>query len=603
MNRNMTVSEENLFYHNSGTVAFVGGGNYANQISLSSNNPLYNLANLRGHNSGHLAFNSEVTVENDLTVSPSSSGSALNVGTVFVHGDVYASAAAGGGTAVIRLVGSSDQTVLGVRGSTLPNLEIASTGGVVTLSGTVEIARNLNHISGSVLADGSTLVFAGGSFNNSTITSNGLILDNLELEQGSHTNFYIVDEVEVLGNLTLNSVGGNAVLNSGSVHVHGDVIKASSISGAGGGLKIVFVGSNDQTLSGNDIVLLPSLEIAKSGGTLTIAGRHRIARDFTYVSGNVDLSDSTLDFSANSGHTHTTITANGLSFHHLEFSKSSHSNVTVIDEVEILGNLTLNNTGSTVQHISGTYLLHGDLVRAGSSSGGGGALIRLIGNTDQNITGNENYSLPDLEIASTGGVVRFSDRLRLTRGFTYTSGNVDLTGSTLWFDGSTSATLVANGLTVHHLELNKSSHSNFFVADEVEILGDLILNNTSSNATQNSGTYLLHGNLSSSGSSGGGAASIKLVGSGSQTYTHTGGVLPWGDFSVEKTGGVFTLNSNLSLNGSGQNMNLVSGDIEMNGYNLTVNSALTLEAGTSLSCSGGSLSYGSLSNSGTLNCP
>jgi adhesin HecA-like repeat protein len=74
-----------------------------------------------------------------------------------------------------------------------------------------------------------------------------------------------------------------------------------------------------------------------------------------------------------------------------------------------------------------------------------------------------------------------------------------------------------------------------------------------------------------------------------------------GPIWVNKLGGSVSLSANVSFDTAGQGMTLTSGTVLMSGHNLTINGQLTLDAGTTITQGGGTLSYGSLTNNGTIN--
>jgi hypothetical protein len=93
------------------------------------------------------------------------------------------------------------------------------------------------------------------------------------------------------------------------------------------------------------------------------------------------------------------------------------------------------------------------------------------------------------------------------------------------------------------------------------------------------------------------------VGAASTSLTiAAGSSVPGGNIVVNKTGGTtLSLASSAVLTGSGQNLSLTAGSLLMNGFALTVPGTLTIGAGTTLTRGGGVLTYGALTNNGTLN--
>src|SRR6185369_647127 len=71
-------------------------------------------------------------------------------------------------------------------------------------------------------------------------------------------------------------------------------------------------------------------------------------------------------------------------------------------------------------------------------------------------------------------------------------------------------------------------------------------------------------------------AKVLITGSADQTYTRTGTMNnPTGLWTLNKTGGVFTLNNPLNLDAAGQKLTITNGAMDLNGSSLTVNSTFT----------------------------
>ena len=79
-----------------------------------------------------------------------------------------------------------------------------------------------------------------------------------------------------------------------------------------------------------------------------------------------------------------------------------------------------------------------------------------------------------------------------------------------------------------------------------------------------------------------------LDGTGAQTIDATGGGdLANGTFTINKASGTVTLLSDLALNGAGQDLTITQGTLDLAGFNLTVDDALTVDAGGTIQLEGG----------------
>ena len=126
-------------------------------------------------------------------------------------------------------------------------------------------------------------------------------------------------------------------------------------------------------------------------------------------------------------------------------------------------------------------------------------------------------------------------------------------------------------------------------------------NLTSTNAYQMNGSVVVGGDLTwSSGSDGGGSATITLNGTNTQHITYTGGLFPSGAVLIDKSSGTVTLSSDISFNQSGQDLTLSGGILDLNGYALTVNDQFSIGSSGALYIHGGSHTEGTFTNNGTL---
>jgi hypothetical protein len=125
------------------------------------------------------------------------------------------------------------------------------------------------------------------------------------------------------------------------------------------------------------------------------------------------------------------------------------------------------------------------------------------------------------------------------------------------------------------------------------------------------GSFEIKGNLieqaKNAGDANTGSANYTFTGTANQTIYYIGNAgghyLPNGGITINKPSGTVTLTSNLFWYDAWQELTVTSGTLDMYGYNLTVPSTLHVGPGGTVLCNGGTLSYGSLDNTGgTVNC-
>jgi hypothetical protein len=99
-----------------------------------------------------------------------------------------------------------------------------------------------------------------------------------------------------------------------------------------------------------------------------------------------------------------------------------------------------------------------------------------------------------------------------------------------------------------------------------------------------------------------GSIVINVNGTGAQSITGGAGKNFPGHMTVNKTPGTtVTLASNFFQTGASANVTINSGNLNMSGYDMKVANILTIGTGTTLTRSGGTLTYSSIVNNGTLN--
>lgn len=132
-------------------------------------------------------------------------------------------------------------------------------------------------------------------------------------------------------------------------------------------------------------------------------------------------------------------------------------------------------------------------------------------------------------------------------------------GGTVVFDGSLANFTIPASFTLNNVTLDKTSSLRFFTNSTLAVTGTLTLINGSFDNTAFTGTVEAQGNVVMASTYDGGDAALRFGGSANQSYTNAGGVNMTGTWTVNKTGGVLSLASNLLL-GTSQTFNITSGE-------------------------------------------
>ncbi len=422
---------------------------------------------------------------------------ALNGGTLAVEGDLFARAGfASSGTATVLINGTADQTFTGFHNSTtgsLPNITIDKPAGTLTVSGGLRTGRNWTYLTGGLVTTGSTLVFTGG-----TITGSHT-LDGVQIRGGT---------VTIAAGTTLTAAGSldlvTGALNGGTLAVEGDLFARAGFASSGTAT-VLINGTADQTFTGfhnSTTGSLPNITIDKPAGTLTVSGGLRTGRNWTYLTGGLVTTGSTLVFTGG------TITGS----HTLDGVQIRGGTVT------IAAGTTLTAAGSldlvTGALNGGTLAVEGDLFARAGFASSGTATVLINGTADQTFTGFHNSttgSLPNITIDKPAGTLTVSGGLRTGRNWTYLTGGLVTTGSTLVFTGN----LTISG--THALDIVELRSGNVTVAagDTVSVNGLLTL----TNGNLEGGTIAALGDINLLDTFDGETGTLLIAGTGVQTLT------------------------------------------------------------------------------------
>jgi hypothetical protein len=588
------VTGSPTFNHNSGTIVF-------NSTTTATRNFTAGTASYYNFT---FAGNSMTTVTTDtLTVLGTLTLGGLgylNGGTIEAKGNVTASSLGQRGSTLVKISGTTNQTVNGTATTNyFPNLEIASTGGTVTLAGTIMFwGSNFTYTSGTLDAGTSTIKFNSAGTASSTFTPGATPYYNVYFGGYNYTTT-LVGTLTVNGLLTVgDSYPSGGTMNSGTILAKGDVTFVSY--GKYGSTLIKIAGSGNQTLTGTASGSVPAFEIASTGGTVSMVSTFLFRNSFTHTSGVVDAGTSTVYFGSTQ-----TITPGTMAFYNVTLA-GYVTTITLSGTMTVNGLLTLAGTSGSPPAYSngGTIVANGD-VTVGSYGIYGTTKIKIGGSGNQTLNSTAG-GMPELEIASTGGTVSISGVVLVNGNYTYTSGTVDWGTSTLQINSS--GFTVTPGAIAHGNVTLKGYTGTTTISGTWNINGTLTYASTScSPATQlNTGAIVASGDVVYSGCGMVGNSALTLAGSTSTNlnFTPTTAQKPNSTITVAKTGGTsVVMTSNASYGNTGQNLTISSGTLDLGGYALTVTNILTISSGATLRCNGGTYTAGSLSNSGTLNCP
>jgi hypothetical protein len=231
------------------------------------------------------------------------------------------------------------------------------------------------------------------------------------------------------------------------------------------------------------------------------------------------------------------------------YTISSVGNITVLNNLNLTGTLFFNIT-------TGVIDVKGNINSSNTATGcGGDAIININGNSAQTFTGSTTIgagAIPQLNINTTGSVtlVNFP---AVSNNFTYTAGTVNAGVSTFCFThGTAGAYSITGSLTFNHIAFPvNTSLMTIIIASSITATGDLTISGAA-NLVLNTGTININGNinLSNTGASGGGSATINIIGAGNENLDGTALVanqsrLPL--ININKPSGSLSLLGNISF--------------------------------------------------------
>jgi hypothetical protein len=505
----------------------------------------------------------------------------INTGTIAVLGNIIDnnSSTIGGGTGTILINGTGAQTITSTgiadQGK-FPGVTINKTSGTLVFPSLITVVGNWTYTSGTldVSTNNSTIVFA----NNLTI-SGSHSLNNISFEGSNNFAFTTAPGtiLTVLGNMAITGTL-NVTLTTGTINLIGDLNLTNTSTGGGGTTVIAFTGTTNQAIHSSLLVnqsTLPAVTINKTSGTLTFPALITVFGNWTYTAGLFDVTtnNSTVEFAGNVFFTGSH-SLNNVVFeatNNWTFVVNTGTLLTVTGTLTTTGinNIFFNTpvTGTTAIQAQGDIIINNT-----SATGGGTALILINGTGSQAFTGNAAAShglLPFVKIQKTSGTLTLNGIISVNRDWTWVSGTVLPTTSSLIFGGN-SLTITSSGMSFYNVTFTSNTST---LANSLTVLNNL---NITGAAILSPGTNTINlaGNWSNWGSGGFTEASstVNFNGSSLQTITTTAGENFTNEI-INNSGTGIQLANAVAVATS---LTMTQGNIDLNGKTLTLGSSALL---------------------------
>lgn len=416
--------------------------------------------------------------------------------------------------------------------------------------------------------------------------------------------------INLVGTLSLSDTNASvASISSGTINLTGNLTITNKGKGGTSGL-IRIAGNSNQTIDSSTATEpnIPSLQYISTGGTVTVNGNLRARGNLTYTSGTISDASTTYTLVDSK-----TIIGGGKTWGSVYVTTGTfdfNAGTMIVG-----GTLTLATSDLYTYISNGTLEARGNVVflsngKRTTTTG----FVKIAGSSNQTITSTAatNPWTGNFEIASTGGTVTIDGDITYaglagnTHAFRHTSGTVSWpTGAFRVSSDGATLNFYAGTIDYPNLIIQTSTGSSMNLqGSTVKVKGDFLAGDGAGfPGSITNGILQVEGNVTFNQNGKYGSAQMQLVGTNSSTISAATAGRVEGTWTINRGAGVVTLGANLGLSASSQDITIVSGTLDMNARNLSVNGTVTINSGATLTCNGGVLSYGSIVNNGTLNCP
>ena len=297
------------------TVAFTNGS--SNPYTISGSLVLNNIEFLASANQTiTIALGTVLTSQGDLTMA-GTGRITMNTGSLNINGNIFLNntAAAGGGTAVMNIVGTGNQsmdgTAVAISQNLLPLVNINKASGTLSLKGNISASRTWTYISGTVDAASfsSTVAFGGNALN---VTSTGMSFYNVTITASTIT---LTNSMTIMHDLVITA--GRLAPGANTVNLAGNWTDYGTAGFTEATSLVNLNGTGVQTVTSPGGENFASLTINNSGAGIQMNTNLTVATILAMSQGNINLNANNLNLGisvANNGtlnHMAGTIYGNG----------------------------------------------------------------------------------------------------------------------------------------------------------------------------------------------------------------------------------------------------------------------------------------------------
>jgi hypothetical protein len=428
-----------------------------------------------------VASGSTITANNDLNLGSGANNLSINTGTIAAQGNINITNTGtnGGGNGTLLINGSGNQTISGsgiINQGRLPAVTINKSSGTLVFPSLLTVSGNWTYSSGILdpTTNNSTIVFANsltitGSHTLNNINFNGA--GNYTIATAAGTTLTITGSMEISG-------PNNITLNNGNIDLLGALNLTNTAVGGGGTTVISFKGNTNQAITSTLLInqsRLPAITVNKPSGILSFPALITIRGNWTYVAGTMDhvTNNATVVFNnsltISGSHALNNITLEGSASY--TFTISTGTILTVTGTLSVIGgsNVTISTPVSGATAIEA----QGDISISNTGAGGGGtATILINGSGAQSFSSSATVGrgrMPFLKIQKASGTLTLSGTISESRDWTYNSGTVNASTSSVAFGGNNLA-ILSSGMNFYNVLVTANTStlsSNLTVANDL----------------------------------------------------------------------------------------------------------------------------------------
>jgi hypothetical protein len=365
---------------------------------------------------------------------------------------------------------------------------------------------------------------------------------------------------------SVNCYGINVGLN-----YTGTITQASALIIGAGGIEIkggTFTGATQSITNGGSFKQTGGI-FTDTSGTHEVTAAGTIADTWLVNAGTHTHNSGTIKISGTLAAIVNNTSAR--QFQHLEINTSGVVSGTFFVD----GNLT-RTLGTTLDadiSLKGNYL-----PLAGGSSSAGTGIVRFTAGV-----AGQSFSYPyapSVQVnLSGGGVLNIPNNVQIGGDWNQTAGTITWNNNKATFDNTNAVTSIITTGSFYDIEISKNALYSVVLSGVCTIGNNLTITslanlNSLTVTTPASSYFNVNGNLVTNSTSWGGTSKIFFKGATTNTFTGTGklGV----EAEISKLGGSLELYANLDMPNSGHDLVVRSGNLDLRGFNLTVNDTLTI---------------------------